>query len=278
MKKIILSLILVITLLVTGCSNSNEKIIEEIDPNQLIEIKDSELERMIRDKVSKPTGDILASDMTELYSININYEEYAVKSIEGLEYATELIDLSYRYGEGLESLEPIAYSKTIESLNISYSTVENTAKTFNTPALTRISFIDTNISNCDFLKKSTNIKELTINNSNLESLEFMTDFKDLESLYLDYNNISDITPVENKKKLKNIKINNNEVSDISVLQSCINLETINISYNHVRNIEYLIGLEKLYELTAWEDLDQKIIPRSQIKALIESGISVLYHE
>ena len=100
----------------------------------------------------------------------------------------------------------------------------------------------------------------------------------LEDLSLDYNLVSDITPLKNHKSLMSVSFHENQVSDISALASCSSLETINISYNNVDNIESLYGLENLYLLTAYENLDQKIIPRSQIEQLINSNVSVLYHE
>jgi hypothetical protein len=279
MKKKFISLILSATLLISGCSNSEYQIkVEDLDPNQVVEIKDEELELIIRGKISKSEEDILVSDMEEIYSININYEEFPVKDISGLEYAVNLNDFSYRYGEDLNSLDPLSYLENLEYINISYSTIANQPSEFNTPVLDRVSFIETNISDYNFLSNVNTITQFTAIRSEVKSIEFLNKMSNLETLNLSENEIVDISPLKNKKNLVDVKFHQNQINDISALQTCESLETLNISYNHVNNIEFLYDLDYLYELTMYEELDAKIIPREQIDVLIDSGVEVLYHE
>ena len=56
------------------------------------------------------------------------------------------------------------------------------------------------------------------------------------------------------------------------------LERLNISYNHVTNLEPIMTLPALRELTAYEELDKKIIDRGQIETLITRGVVVDYHK
>ena len=100
----------------------------------------------------------------------------------------------------------------------------------------------------------------------------------LETVNFSSNTISDITPLKDKKILNTITLHQNDVVDISVLATCPKLFSLNISYNHVLDITALYGLEELYDLTAYEDLDKKIIPRSQIAFLEGEGVYVSYHE
>ncbi|MDD3048410.1 MAG: leucine-rich repeat domain-containing protein [Bacilli bacterium] len=278
MKKKCISMCLVAIFLLVGCSTNKIIKTEDIDPNKVINIKDVELNKLVREQINKPEGDILASDMEQVYSISINFKETPVLSLDGLEYATKLHDFSYRYGDSLESLNPISNIQTLEYLSISYSKIDNKPSSFNTPSLERVSFIETNIKDYDFLKNSTLMTDLYLVRNDITSIELLTNMNDLKSLDLNDNKITDLSSLKNKKKLTYITLHQNEIKDISVLATCDNLEEINISYNHVTNIEPLYKLEKLTQITAYEELDAKIISRSQIETLIASGVNVDYHK
>lgn len=289
MKKPLIFLLL-IPLLLTGCGSSTENpketeknqeeiIVEDLENDEVVIIEDSELRRFILDQVGKTENDdILFQDMQSLYWVNINYEDYAVTNIKGLEYAKEMTSFSYRNGGTLDSLDPISNNPILEHVLVSYSDVENTENDFNPPLLERFMFTDTNVTDFSFISKATKIYDLSISTNNVEDISFMENFTELTTLNLSYNNITDISALSNKTKLQTISLHKNNVNNIEPLGSCTNLETINISYNNVNNIEWLLDLEKLYELTAYEELDAKIIPRTQIDTLIETGVSVLYHE
>jgi len=281
MKKLFLSVAVALMFLITGCTSSAESsagpIKKDIDPNKVVIIKDSELEKIIREELDIPEVDILAVDMEEIEMININYKDNPVYELDGLEYAVNLNNFSFRNGGELKSLDPISSLENLEYLGMSYSTLEIMPSEFNAPGLERISFADTNISSYDFLKKSTNMTDIYISSSEVKSLEFITNMNKLEGLSVEYNAVSDITPVKNKNKLTAINLHMNKVTDVSALATCDNLAFINISYNKINNIEYLYNLENLSMLTAYESIGEDIIPKTQIYTLEGSGVDVLYH-
>lgn len=284
MKKVVMIFMVLAMILLSGCSGSsdngnNNANTGNNDPNKVVEFKDSELEKLVRAKLDKAEGDILVSDMEELYSLNINNQETPVKDLTGLEYAVNLNDFSYRYGEDLKSLDPVSKLQNLTYMTVSYSTLASPPTTiFDTPLLARVNFIQTEVGSGDFLKNLTAMTDLTMSDTGLTSIEFVKNMDKLERLGLEYNSISDITPVKNKHSLTSINLHKNQVVDISALETCEELEYINISYNHVQDISCLYDLENLEELRAYEDLDKKIINRSQIQALISSGVEVNYHE
>jgi len=237
--------------LIVGCSKANNEAKDNnFDPNQVIKIKDAGLEKIIRDNIEKPEGDILASDMGQLYSLNINFKETPVHELDGLEYATKLHDFSIRYGKSIKSLDPISYIKTLVYLNVSNTDVDNKPSTFNTPSLERVNFITTNIKDYGFLKTVNKMTNLDITDNDVTSISFVANMNDLITLDLNYNKVSDISSLKNKKKLVEVYMHQNQVKDISVLATCVKLEKVNISYNHVSNIKPPLGLKNLIELTA----------------------------
>lgn len=281
MKKIF-GIVLFVFLLV-GCTDAktnNEKEainLDKLNPKQVVVIKDAELEAIIREMIAKPEGDILAVDMEEVHSLNINFNNTPVRDISGLEYAVNLSDFSYRYGDSLVSLDPIRSCKELTYLNMSYSKIDSQPAAFNTPSLERINFTDSNISDYNFLKNVTSAISLTLINNNIDSIDFIEDMAKLESVNLSTNKISDISPLKDKVNLTSVTLHQNQVSSISALEKCTKLEDVNISYNHVTNLEPLFNKENLSLITAYEELDQKIIDRGQISTLIASGVEVNYH-
>ncbi len=249
---------------------------QAVSDDEVVQIKDAELEKIIREKIGKPEGDILVSDMAMVYSININNEETPVSVLDGLEYAVNLSDFSYRYGQ-LVSLDPVSGMQQLTYMNISYSTVDQAPKQFNTPLLARISFIETNVSDFAFLENATAMTSVNFTRCGATSIEFLANANSLEEVNLSDNQIVDISPLAGKTAMVSLTLHQNEVTDISALSSCTSLEMLNISYNHVTNLKPIMDLPNLMQLRAYEELDQKIIDRNQIQTLIDSGVQVDFH-
>jgi len=246
-------------------------------PEEVVTIKDPELEKMIRLAIDKPEGDITALDMEGVYSINIDYKEYPVREIDGLEYAIYLGDFSYRYGE-LKSLDPIKDLQNITYMTISYGTVDEAPATFNTKMLSRINFTETNVSDYSFLSQLTEVTSATFIRNGISSIEFLKGWDKIETLDLSTNEIKDVTPLEGKINLTDLTLHQNQIEDISVFETLSSLVYLNISYNNISNIAPIMQLPNLEELRAYEELDKKIIDRGLLEALIAKGLTVDYHK
>lgn len=250
---------------------------ESAAPDQVITIKDENLEQMIREQIEKPEGDLTVADMEMVYSISINFEEIPVYEIDGLEYAVNLNDFSFRNGT-LKSLNPVSKLKNMGYMTISYASIEEPITAFETPLLDRIGFIETNISAYDFLKGVTAARDVSFVRSEIASIEFMRDWDALEEVNLSDNLVSDVSPLEGKTNLRYLSLHKNKVESIDVFSSLTALETLNISYNNVSNIEPIMQLQYLTEFTAYEELDKKIIDRGLLGTLEGKGVLVEYHK
>ncbi len=284
-KGYLIVFIILLGLIITSCSSGpkvesmsdNDTETEMITGDQIVLIKDPGLEQIIREQIEKPEGDITVGDMEMLYSININYEDTPVDEIDGLEFALNLNDFSFRNGT-LKSLNPVGKLKNIGYLNISYSNIEEPILPFETPALDRINFIDTNISDFEFLKGATAAADISFMSCGITSIAFMKDWMALETISLDDNNVNDLLPLEGKTQIKYLSIHKNVVESIDALSSLTALESLNISYNKISNIAPIMHLESLTEFTAYEDLDKRIIDRGLLEELEAKGVLVEYHK
>ncbi|GAB6108715.1 leucine-rich repeat domain-containing protein [Fusibacter bizertensis] len=296
-KTVLLILLCCIWVLILGCSkietigdstNSTdltdkpsaatvEQESETTMSEEIIKIQDPVLEQMIRDQIGKPNGDLTNLDMEMVSSISINYEKEPVNDISGLEYAVNLHDFSFSRGT-LKSLDPIAKLQSLFYMSISYAEITEPTAEFDTPALERISFIDTNVSDFGFLKNVTAANDVSFSSCNITNIDFMQSWSTLTDVYLTDNLISDIEPLRDKIGIISLNIHQNNVVSIDALSTLTNLESLNISYNHVADISPIMNLMKLTELTAYEELDQKIIDRGLLESLRTRGVTVDYHE
>ena len=297
MKKLFI-VILIVSFILMGCSNNDEikdielvevdessnidtshveDIVEEqaIADDKVIYIKDLELEKLIREQINKPDGELLMSDMALIEDLYIDFTENPIYEIEGLEYAINL-EIFY-FGNGtLKSLDPISQSKKLYFLDISYAEVEDQIKVFETPILDAVSFIETNVSDYNFLINLTEIIDLYITDCDIENIDFIANMNKLEALNLSYNRISDIKSLEDKQFLKYLNLHVNEVTEIEALSTCESLVNLNLSYNNLTNIESLFNLENLEELLIYEELDYRLISRESIKKMQDKGVDVSY--
>ena len=252
------------------------------DPSQKVDIPDKELEKMVRDAIDLPEGDITAEAMGLLYGLSIKYEENPVYDLTGLEYAYNMYYISYYGGSGnggrLKSLAPLSNLPLLEYLNVSYSEVEEAPPVFLTPVMDRASFIDLNLNDFSFLSACTGMSELTVDDCGVTSLEFVRNMPNLERLNAEYNSISDISPVEGKTALTSITLQQNNITDISVLAGCVNLESVIISYNNITTLAPLHELQNLTEVRAYEEIGEKKIDQGSIDDLVARGVEVYYHE
>lgn len=281
--------IMILSVLLFSCSNNTankndgtnqeqpeEKTEEKANPNQLVNIKDAQLEKLIREDIQKPEGDLTVLDMEMVTGLNINFEETPVYEFDGLEHAINMYYFSYRNGVG-KSLQPISKLPNLEKLTISYSTIEEESETFTTPLLESVSFIDTNIFDFSFLSNATAITNALIDNSNVVDITFLKDWNNLEILSMDENQIVDITPLKDKKNLTDLSFHMNQIVNIEVIATLDNLQFLNLSYNNIVNIDPVLELNNLQAFTIYEKHDSRLIDYGLIDVLLSKGVNVEYH-
>lgn len=170
---------------------------------EAIAFPDASLESLIRDKIGKPSGLILSSDVKEIKVLNASGKD--ISSIEGLQYftGTTSLDLS---GNKISDLGPLKALTHIDTLNLEENSI------------------------CDIspLASLTQLKQLQLNLNNINSISALKTMSHLNLLGLAYNQITDIKDLQDLTDLSCLILYNNPILDISALKKLPNLQTLNL--------------------------------------------------
>jgi len=292
MKGIALS-ISVFIILLTGCNNTRPTpSTSPADPQHTVEqtmrqtseqvsevivtFVCTELERLIREKLNKPTGEITSTEMLELYDIRANGDN--ISSLSGLEYALNLVEFGVLRNEiELESLDPISNLTSLERINLSYTQVKDPVTLGKLDKVYYFALIDTNISDISFLADMTAIEHLTMTNCGISDIHTLAGLTKLTQVNLNRNNIESIEALRGKDKIETLNLQGNLVSDISPLAELTNLRDVTLSYNPITNLKPLEELPYLESVRIYLDHDVKHLIFDHVKILEEKGIEVDYH-
>lgn len=220
--------------------------------NEIIEIKDSTLESIIREQIGKETGDITKADMLNVRSFNIS--DKIIHSLSGLEYATNMGGITAKNctieGDmsplsGIDKFSYISFHNcNIDSLyglptNLTLFTLykcnikDNKLPLENQTKLRNLDVVGCGISDISSLKDSVNLKYVRLSENNIKDITVLNNLTQITDLGLFKNNVSDITPIQSLTNLTNLWLENNDISDITPLSSLTKLEYLNIANDSV---------------------------------------------
>lgn len=226
-------------------------------------ITDTNLLTAVRTALSKPSGDITASDMLNLTSLQASNK--GIADLTGLEYATNLMDLDVSFNS-ITNLSPLITNLQSRSVNgytynLTYNDLADEEENVITLCFygyvhhipqnsTAVNIVDANLlstiqtilGKVDITAKDMlSLTSLTANSSSISSLGGLEYALNLESLSLNGNDIEDITPILQLEKISSISINNNKITSWEVKEGDSLLASLDISYNHVSNVDYIIN-------------------------------------
>lgn len=220
MKKIIP--ILLIMLLLTGCSNSNSTIknnsnndesnikTSDIATKDKITFADPIFEKYIRTNLSKVSGDVTLEDLSEIKQIDINSNGVGVsyKSYDRNKNGSFNITYAIKSDDGKDKL----YPSTLEDL-----------KYFNNLEYLKIDlglFSDTSSisSSIDFLNNMPNIKYLYVKGCP-HNLTPLTNCNNLENLGMNFDQVTDFSAFEKLNNLKQIYIMNSKEEEKDIQEN-----------------------------------------------------------
>ena len=170
-KGILFGVIVIIAVGIVGLISSSLKV-SALD-NHKITFTNKTLEKALREKINKPEGDILKSDVLKIDELNLSYKEKELKSLEGIENFTNLKSLNLTFSYAAD-ISPLKNLTKLHYLNLSRNYF----------------ILDKDISS---LKNLVNLERLDLSSDGIEdltSLKNMKNFKALHNLNISFNEIT----------------------------------------------------------------------------------------
>jgi Leucine-rich repeat (LRR) protein/putative cell wall-binding protein len=240
-----------------------------IDNNTAVTFPDKQLEQIIRDKIKKPNGDILKSDVEMInrfspYSQNIS-------NITGIEHMINLnyLDLSYNQ---ISNIEPIKGLTNLYSLELNGNIISNIEPLQGLTNLYSLQVNDNLISNIEPLQGLTNLIILDLSKNQISNIESLKGLTELVGLSLADNQIINIDPLRKLTKLTRLYIPGNQIINLGPLRELTKLRELKLGNNQITNLE---PLSKLAHITTLDLENNKIIDLEPLSKLTYLSMSHL---
>lgn len=211
-------------------TNANESDAQEY----VVEFKDAALERVIREIINKPQGEVKNTDLA-----NITY-------IEAIGEEVIIIDNGMRFHDG-QHVTGVAYYDDLPQFSINdniYTTLGE-------------------IKSLDDLSLLKNLGYLGISYQNGLDISALSNMNYLYGLDLVNDQISDISALSNLNNLEILNLGKNHISDISALSHLDNLIRVDLWGNQISDISPLLGMTNLKAIVLYGNP----IPDEQIEKL-----------
>ena len=218
------------------------------DPGPVISISDPVLERQIRSRIRKGSGEIYLSDIQDLTSLNLSRVE-GIRDYSSLADFPSLRELVVKEC-GLTDAGLFKNLKQINNLNLGYNKITDLSP----------------------LEGMSNIVSLYVNHNKIKDISPLLTMENLQNLYLGENLGIDISPLRNMTQLKGLTaggcllddndikalapltglkwrhIQDNQISDISPLKNMTGLTNLSLHNNRIKDITPLKNMTQLIEL------------------------------
>lgn len=251
------------------------------DPDEVVNILDSNLEAAIRDQIGKPTGTITAADMMEITSLISDFNppggppgsseqttdpEEQINNIEGLEYCSNLESLLL-IGHAITDISPLAGMPNLTELNLTANQISDITPLSGLTNLNTLTLHINQISDISPLAGLTNLEVLGLGDNQISDISSLAELTNLEELVLGDNPISDISALAGFTNLTGLILGGTQVDDLSILSGMTNLNTLFLHNNQISDVSLLAGLTNLEELGLSSNQISDISPLSGLTNL-----------
>jgi Leucine-rich repeat (LRR) protein/uncharacterized protein YycO len=168
----------------------------------------------------------------------------AIRSLRGLEYATNMIGLVLINNQ-ISDLLPLAGLTNLTYLRLDGNWISDLSPLGGLANLTELYLINNQISNFSPLAGLTNLTKLRLDGNWISDLSPLGGLAKLTELWLRDNQISNLSPLAGLTNLRYLHLDNNWISDLSPLDGLVNLTNLYLADNRVSDLSPLAALKRL---------------------------------
>lgn len=213
---------------------------------------DTNLERAIRTTISKPAGEISASDLVGRGFIVLDAQSREIKDLSGLEHCTDLIELRLSNNR-IHDLGPLSGLKNLTDLSVGRNKITD--------------------SKLIALAGLTNLERLNLDDNQISDVTALASLRKLSRLQIRNNQIADISPLSRLTNMTSLWLSGDKIADLGPLAGLAKLEHVSFSHSPLRNISALAALKNLTSLEATNCQLSDISPLSALGDLIHLNLN-----
>jgi Leucine-rich repeat (LRR) protein len=225
--------------------------------DSIVVFPDSALERVVRQTIAKPSGDIMRSDLqslTELWGDNQH-----ITNLTGIQYCSRLIFL-HASSDSIPDLTPLQNMMNLRGLVMTGSHITDLTPLAGLTDLEQLIVGQNPITDLTPLSGLTKLNTLFIHYSQASDFSAISNLIHLESLNIGGNPTGNFDFIANLTSLHTLVINFCGLSSAAIFQNLTELEYLNFGYNQISDLSPLSGLTNLSELDLRHNSVSDILP------------------
>ena len=241
-------------------------VLNSLPNDKVVKFPDSNLDKVIRETIDKPYGDIYKGDLEKIESIESSLysaaKEEMIFDLSGIENVVNLKVLELQ-GNSISDIGALKGLTNLTDLDLFYNNISDISALTGLTNLTALGLTGNKISNITALAGLTNLTRLHLGINEISDISALSRLTKLDELALWDNNISDISALKGLTKLTTyLNLSENKISDISALKGLTSLTLLELGQNQISDISALMELTNLKNVL---DLDNNQI--SDLSAL-----------
>ena len=229
--------------------------------------KDAEFEKMVRQAMDRPEGDILKSELEDIEILWVssgssssitsvsfvqhdpNKREGRITSLEDLVHFTGLKRFAIHDQPFLTDIFPLAEMTWLEWVDIRDTSVSDISPLAGLKNLTTLELLRNQIKDISHILALSKLEKLNLYGNQIgNNIPALSGLSSLTDLTLGNNQISDISPLADLTHLERLTITDNQIRDISPLAGLTDLTWLSIFRNQISDISPLANLRNLRTL------------------------------
>ena len=226
--------------------------------NVIVEVPDPNLEQAIRETLSLP-DEMPLTQLQMLRLTRLRVKRLELKDLTGLEYATNLEDLSLDTSM-VSDLTLLSNLIALRTLSVSRNPISDIRPLANLIQLRVLTLWSNEIRDITPLANLTNLTYLNLDENSVDDITPLANLTALTRLKLSYNQVTDVNPLTNLTALISLNLKNNRVSDLNPLTNLTGLIDLNLKNNRISDFSPLANLINLEVLLINNNFGTDITP------------------
>ena len=246
---------------------------------QTVHIPDPNLRVLIESTLDKEAGaDITQTDMASLQSLQ-NGCHFLTLSEKGVWWVRErwiCESTDDTFGYGIQDLTGLEFATNLTDLSLGRNQISDISPLKNLTNLIHLDLGRNQISDVSPLKDLINLTDLSLGRNQISDVSPLRNLINLTHLSLINNRVSDVSPLNNLTNLIELDLLDNRIADVSPLKNLINLTHLSLRSNEISDISPLNNLTKLTYFGLRENKVSDVTPLKDLTNLTYLHIGFNY--